>query len=93
MSALHNGWTISTEHPASSYGLAVLVAPDGSPRGMGDMLTTREAAQVLGLSLSRVQDYIADGRLAAEKHGPVNLVRVGDVLALGRRPTGRPRKR
>lgn len=57
-------------------------------------LTTRQAAQVLGVTPSRVRQFIMEGRLEAQKFGrdllisPVNL----EVFAVqARERTGRPR--
>jgi hypothetical protein len=35
------GWQLTTEHSASSYGLAVLVAPDGEALGDGEMVSVQ----------------------------------------------------
>mgnify|MGYP006910633866 CR=1 FL=1 len=36
------GWQLTTEHSASSYGLAVLVAPDGEAVGDGEMVSVQQ---------------------------------------------------
>ena len=35
------GWQLTTEHSASSYGLPVLVAPDGEALGDGEMVSVQ----------------------------------------------------
>lgn len=34
----YHGWKLTTEHAASSYGIPVLVAPDGTAYGKSDVL-------------------------------------------------------
>jgi len=72
-----------------------------SPRKPGarfpttSVLTTTEAAHVLGVSSARVRQLIADGRLAAARLGRDYLIEAADVRTLSlllRRP-GRPRKK
>lgn len=36
------GWQLTTKHSASSYGLAVLVAPDGEAVGDGEMVSVQQ---------------------------------------------------
>ena len=57
------------------------------------MLTIREAADLLGVHRTRIYQWVDEGRLPVERHGErATLVRRDDLLALQRRPTGRPRK-
>ena len=58
-----------------------------------DYLTLAEAARELGLSKSRVEQFVRTGRLAvAASVGKVRLVRRTDVATLKAtpRPSGRP---
>ena len=55
-------------------------------------LTTKEVAQRLGVSVGRVQQFIAEGRLPATKIGQTNLVRESDLKLVEERKTGRPPK-
>ncbi len=57
-------------------------------------LTVRQAAARLGLSRTRLQALINDGRLPAEKFGPANMIRETDLdlPTVRHRPPGRPRK-
>lgn len=58
-----------------------------------NMLTTREAAERLGVTQSWVRRLIRDGRLAGTKHGRDYLIKVGDLEAFAQLPrekTGRP---
>ena len=60
---------------------------------MSEMLTLREAAELLGVHRTRIYQFVRAGRLPVERHGErATLVRRDDVLALERKPTGRPRK-
>lgn len=66
---------------------------------MGDLSeyrTVAEAAADLGLSKSRVEQFVRDGRLAvAVVVGGMRLVRKKDVAALKRvpRPPGKPKRK
>jgi excisionase family DNA binding protein len=55
-------------------------------------ITTKEAAQRLGISLTRVQQLIQSGRLPARKFGPVLQIREADLAKVEVRTVGRPRK-
>lgn len=56
-------------------------------------LTTKEIAVKLGVSVGRVQQFIAEGRLPATKIGQTNLVKESDLkLVKERKRTGRPPK-
>lgn len=55
-------------------------------------LTTKEVAQKLGVSVGRVQQFIAEGRLPATKIGQTNLVKESDLKLVQDRKTGRPSK-
>jgi excisionase family DNA binding protein len=53
-------------------------------------LTTKEVAERLGVSVGRVQQFIAEGRLPATKIGQTNLVKESDLKLVENRQTGRP---
>lgn len=55
-------------------------------------LTTKEVAEKLGVSVGRVQQFIAEGRLPATKIGQTNLVKESDLKLVRDRKTGRPAK-
>jgi len=55
-------------------------------------LTTKEVAEKLGVSVGRVQQLIAEGRLPATKIGQTNLVKESDLRLVQDRKTGRPPK-
>jgi excisionase family DNA binding protein len=55
-------------------------------------LTTKEVAEKLGVSVGRVQQLIAEGRLPATKIGQTNLVKESDLKLIEDRKTGRPPK-
>jgi excisionase family DNA binding protein len=56
-------------------------------------LTTKEVAEKLGVSVGRIQQLIAEGRLPATKIGQTNLVRESDLILVQNRKTGRPSKK
>jgi excisionase family DNA binding protein len=55
-------------------------------------LTTKEVAEKLGVSVGRIQQLIAEGRLPATKIGQTNLVKEADLELVQNRKTGRPPK-
>lgn len=63
---------------------------------LGQYITTKQAAEILGVDASRVRQFIMDGRLKA--HNPVpgrrdNFLKRADVEAFDKEPrerTGRP---
>lgn len=56
------------------------------------MMTTREAADELGVSIRQLQTLIERGQLTASKFGHVYMVSSDDLEAVRVRPKGRPRK-
>lgn len=60
---------------------------------MNKILTTRQAARILGLSRSRVKQLIQAGQLPATKHGRDYMINLDDLLDMPRRGAGRPRER
>ena len=56
-------------------------------------LTTKKVAEKLGVSVGRVQQFIAEGRLPATKIGQTNLVKETDLKIVADRKTGRPSKK
>lgn len=58
-----------------------------------DILTTREAAELLGLSTRQVCEHAEAGRLAGRKaNARLWLFRRADVVAFEPRPPGRPKE-
>ena len=57
-----------------------------------EYLTTKEAAEKLGVSLRRVQAMIEAGRLPATKFGRDYMIREKDLKLVEDRKVGRPRK-
>lgn len=55
-------------------------------------LTTKEAAERLGVSVGRVKQFVAEKRLPAEKVGHTNLIKESDLQLVSDRQTGRPAK-
>ncbi len=55
-------------------------------------LTTKEAAEKLGVSVGRVKQFIAEKRLPATKVGNTNLVKETDLSLVENRQNGRPPK-
>lgn len=57
-----------------------------------NMITTREAAEVLGVSLRRVRALIEGGRLPSQQIGREHLIKKSDLELVRERKTGRPPK-
>jgi excisionase family DNA binding protein len=57
-----------------------------------NLLTTKEVAGRLGVSVRRVHALIQDGRLPAEKYGRDYLINERDLKLVAERKPGRPRK-
>lgn len=55
-----------------------------------EWMTTKDAADWLEVSPLRIRQYIDEGRLVAEKFGPVWMVSAESVKGFEKRPTGRP---
>ena len=58
---------------------------------MNDLISTKEAAEKLDLSIRRVQALITDGRLPAQKIGNSYVVREKDLEFVKVRTPGRPK--
>jgi excisionase family DNA binding protein len=56
------------------------------------LLTTKEVAARLGISVMRVQQLIWDGRLPAEKMGRDYFIKEDDLKLVADRKPGRPKK-
>ncbi len=59
---------------------------------MKDLLTTAEAAEIVGLSDARIRQLVLAGILPAEKFGKANLIKRADLKVLENRKLGRPAK-
>jgi excisionase family DNA binding protein len=55
-------------------------------------LTTREAAERLGVTVRRVNAMIQDGQLPAEKFGMMHMIDEKDLKLVKDRKVGRPKK-
>lgn len=55
-------------------------------------ITTKEAAERLGITVTRVQQLILAGRLPAEKKGRDYFIKEEDLKLVEDRKPGRPRK-
>lgn len=55
-------------------------------------LTTKEVAERLGVTVGRVQQFVAEGRLPAVKIGRDNFVNEADLNLVEVRKVGRPPK-
>jgi excisionase family DNA binding protein len=56
------------------------------------LLTTKEASERLSVTVTRVQQLIAAGRLPAEKMGRDYFIKEDDLKLVADRKPGRPRK-
>ncbi len=59
---------------------------------MSAALTTRQAAERLGVTVSRVRHLVLEGRLPAEKFGRDLVIREDDLELVADRKPGRPPK-
>ena len=59
---------------------------------MAKLITTKEAAERLGVTPSRIRAMIAAGRLKAHKFGRDHQIRESDLELIMERHAGRPRK-
>ena len=57
-----------------------------------ELLTTKEVAEKLGVSMRMVQLLIQSGRLPAQKFGRDYMIKEKDLKLVGNRKVGRPRK-
>ncbi len=57
-----------------------------------EYLTTKQAAEKLGVTESRIRQLIAEGRLKSEKLGHINVILEKDLAKIAPRPIGRPKK-
>ena len=55
-------------------------------------ITVSEAAGILGVTRQRVLQYIDEGKLPAQRIGPIYVVRRADLEPLKHVKRGRPRK-
>jgi excisionase family DNA binding protein len=56
------------------------------------LISTKEAAEKLGISIRRVQTLIACGKLPANKIGSTYVINQKDLELLDNRKVGRPKK-
>lgn len=62
---------------------------------MSKYFTTEEAAKYLGVTPSRVRQFIAEERLGSEKYGRDHLIRedeLAEFAKTGKKKRGRPKK-
>lgn len=59
---------------------------------MKDLISSKEAAEKLGISIRRVQALITEGRLPAQKIGNSFVVNEKDLELVRERKAGRPAK-
>lgn len=62
---------------------------------MGKYFTTEEAAQYLGVTSSRIRQFIISERLESEKYGRDHLIRKDELERFaknGKKKRGRPKK-
>ena len=57
-----------------------------------EFLTTPEVAQMLGVSIRRIQQFINEGRLPSQQFGREHLIKESDLALVAERKTGRPKK-
>jgi excisionase family DNA binding protein len=59
---------------------------------MDDLLTTREAAERLGVTDSRIRQMVMREQLPAVKKGRDLLIKASDLKLVEERPKGRPKQ-
>ncbi|OLE52124.1 MAG: hypothetical protein AUG51_19395 [Acidobacteria bacterium 13_1_20CM_3_53_8] len=59
---------------------------------MAETLTTKEAAEKLGVSPARVRQLVLSGQLPADKFGRDLVIKEADLKLVADRPLGRPPK-
>jgi excisionase family DNA binding protein len=59
---------------------------------MKEFLTTPEVAEMLGVSIRRVQQFINEGRLPSQQFGREHLIKESDLALVAERKAGRPKK-
>jgi len=62
---------------------------------MGKYFTTEDAAKYLGVTPSRVRQFIAEKRLESEKYGRDHMIKVSNLINFakhGKKKRGRPQK-
>ena len=59
---------------------------------MENLITTKEAAENLGVSMRRVTALIKEGRLPSKQIGREHLINKADLELVRERKTGRPKK-
>ncbi len=57
-----------------------------------EFLTTPEVAQMLGVGIRRVQQFINEGRLPSQQFGRDHLIKEADLALVAERKLGRPKK-
>lgn len=60
---------------------------------MDKLISTKEAAEKLGISLRRVQALVTSGRLPAQKIGNSYVMREDDLALVKERKAGRPKRK
>ena len=60
--------------------------------GEKDLLTTREAAEKLNVSMRRVRALIESGNLPSQQYGRDHLIKESDLELVKNRKPGRPSK-
>lgn len=59
---------------------------------MGDLITTKQASEKLGITMRRVTALIKEGRLPSQQIGREHLINESDLELVRERKTGRPKK-
>lgn len=88
-------WHYTTDHAASSYGQPVLVDTDtNAAYGSGDLLTTAQVADILGIDMSHVRRLARDhglGTKLGERFAAMTVADMERLRALLKPGRGRPK--
>lgn len=85
---LKGGWALTCDRAESSYGIPVLVSPDGQVYGPGDTLSQAQVAELRGVTPGTVRLSLDTGALEAAKLPglAVRLVYAAHAVGAKRKP-------
>ncbi len=78
--------------PGRIVHFCVTLCAHGMKAGMDELLTTREAAERLGVTDSRIRQMVLREQLPAIKKGRDLLIKASDLRLVEDRPKGRPKQ-
>lgn len=89
-------WRYTTDHASSSYGQPVLIDDEtGAAYGPGDLLTTAQAAEIIGIDPRSVRRLMRDhglGRKMGPQFGMLTVAEMERIRAITPGKRGRPKR-